>query len=833
MARNSHAAQGAAVPPLKGELPPPCRRDLNELCRFVHATVAREAPTGSSSPVDFNHVLLTGATGFVGRFFLRELLEQNEGVIVHCLVRADTAELGLERICNALKDAEIWDEKYTERLRVLIGDIRQERFGLPMAIYDELCRQLDAVYHIAGDVKLVSSYADIRGMNTLCLRSVLDLCFRTRLKHLFYASTMGVFPEYFCNFANEFSQSSIGDQMQPDLSVMKRIFPVGMLGYPWSKLVSEQILLFARSAGLPVAIFRLPSTRFASNGFVKADEITTQLFYAVAGMNVAPTGFSPHEINEPVDTLARICTAISNNPQRKYVIYHCCDPQPAYEEYAFDDFGLYWKKVPYGAFKRACLALGERSPLHGTWPLLDYVSPYWFSERSAVDGRPITDRTIHEDCPQTIKWPTVLERHSRCHNWVIRKQEEWPYQLPDIQLNFGHLMERAGAFAKNEGIPFEAAYPDWMQCGIKRLVQALNSPKSDIKETGKGQVAFDLSRLLRKNAALAGELHRHPEISRENIVRPVFIVGINRTGTTFLHRLMARGSRFWTLRLFELEEPVLPAGNYGEVAHGPDDPRRNQAESILSSMRATDVFSGVHDTGVDEPDEEFNLLRLAFGAWVSSVMYRVPDYDQWLAENGSREAYRHHRRTMQHYSWQRRQQVPGEEREWLLKMPFHLKELDVLLETYPDAVFIQTHREPEQSMASWFSLVERIRSLSTNIRSRHELAAEQLAFMSKMLNDAMLYRTSRPELEDRWVDVRYSDLIKDPMKIVNGIYDHFGWPLDPGSVQAMKSWYVRQANQRRREPSHQYKLDDYGLTPESVNDAFGFYREFVGYRGIT
>ena len=180
-----------------GQLPPQCRRDVDELRRVVHAALARGTPAEAVSPNRFREVLLTGATGFVGRFFLRELLRQNEGLVVHCLVRAGSAEHGLERIRDALELAEVWEEEFAPRIRAVPGDIGKERFGLTECAFAELSQGIDAVYHVAANVGLVQSYADIREANVHGLRSVLQLCLRTRCKHLFYASTMAVFPEYF------------------------------------------------------------------------------------------------------------------------------------------------------------------------------------------------------------------------------------------------------------------------------------------------------------------------------------------------------------------------------------------------------------------------------------------------------------------------------------------------------------------------------------------------------------------------------------------------------------------------------------------------------------
>ena len=222
----------------------------------------------------------------------------------------------------------------------------------------------------------------------------------------------------------------------------------------------------------------------------------------------------------------------------------------------------------------------------------------------------------------------------------------------------------------------------------------------------------------------------------------------------------------------------------------------------MSATKVVDTLAGLHRVDMREPEEDFMLLWLAFRTWAFTIAHYVPAYARWLAAAGSREVYAHHRRVMQNFTWQHRQKEPEGERHWLLKAPFHLKELEVLLETYPDAVFIQTHREPVQVMASWNSLAERLRGITTDPRPPLETGAEQLAFMSGMLNEAMRFRVSKPALEERWVDVRYTDLVDDPMAVVNGIYERLGWPLEPSAARAMQEWLTLQEEQRRQEPRH-------------------------------
>ena len=820
------------VPSLVGRLPPQCRRDLDSLRSFVHSTIGEESPAEPVSANDFREVLLTGATGFVGRFLLRELLRQDDRPVVHCLVRADDVEHGFARIRAALEHAEIWDDAFGSRIRVAVGDVCAARFGLSDAEFDDLCRRIDAVYHLAADLSLVSSYASIRNVNATSLRNVLALCLRTRFKHVFYASTMAVFPEYFCNFSNEFSRSRIEHHMQPDLSTMTRRLPPGFVGYPWSKLVAEQVLLFANAAGLPVAIFRLPQTGMSSTGFTNASAVALSIYLAAIQAEMAPPGFSIQSCAEPVDTLTEICAAISMNPERRFTIYHCCDPQPPHDDFGPADFGLYMREVPYETFRHACQALGERSPLHGLWTLLDFFAPYWFAGGGTRGVAPVDDRAIREDCPFPVRWPALLLRHARSYDWVRRRSDGWPHPVPSARLDFDRLMAQAEGYAERVGVPFERTFPAWMRTGFQRLVEALNAPRAGLLEERRPHLVYELNRQLRNNAALAREWRQHPEIEHEEIVRPVFIVGNNRTGTTLLHRLMARDERFWTLRRYELSEPVLASGEYATVARTTVDPRRAHLKELLDSLRVVDQFAEMHRIDIDQPEEDFPILRQSFASWVNAVAYYVPDYRCWLAATGSADAYAYHHRIMRHFTWQRRQRERDARKAWLLKMPFHLMELETLLANYPDAVFIQTHREPARFMGSWNSLVDRIRSVSIEPRPRHDTGAEQLALMSGMLNEAMRFRASRPELESRWVDVSYRDLVENPMAVVNAIYERLDWRLEPAAATEMGCWLERQAEQRRREPPHRYRLEDFGLTAERVAASFAPYRDFVAARGI-
>ena len=825
------AADSVSIAPLVGTLPPQCQKDLDALRRFIHTTVSQSSPADAVAPEEFGEVLLTGATGFVGRFVLRDLLRKKADLVVHCLVRANGSEHAFQRLRDAMRQAEIWDEAFAPRIRVVVGDIAKPRFGLGASNFDDLCGRIDAVYHLAADLSLAKPYAAFRKADTSSIRNVLALSLRPRYKHVFFASSMGVFPQYFFGFANEFRNLHIDNQMQPDLAMMKRKFPLGLLGYPWSKLVTEQVLLFARAAGLPLGIFRLPRTAVAGNGATQANDPAVRLLAGVADVEMMPRGFLFQRINEAVDTVSEILTAISMNPWRRYTIYHCCDPRPALHEIEPADFGLYWPEVSYPAFKRACQARGEDSPLFGYWALLDHSAPYWLGNRDAGAAQPVCDGAIREDCPHPFKWPGLLTLTRRSQEWVAR-QKDWPHPVAESRLDFASLIRQAKYHAGQAEVAFDEACPEWLLRNLKRLVQELSAPDARLLEERRSFLVFDMSRRLRNNVKLARERRQHPEIRRQEVTRPVFIVGINRTGTTFLHRLMARDRRFWTLRGYEYFEPVRPREEYATLAGSPADPRREALEDLFEAARVNETFAGIHNFGIEEPEEDFPLLRMGFASWTTLVQYRLPSYRRWLADSDLRPAYGHHRRIMQHFTWQRRQRQNANAGQWLLKMPFHLMELEALIETYPDALFIQTHREPTRFMGSWNSLVERLRSVTVEPSPAKELGAEQLEFMSSMLEKGVDFRLTRPELADRWVDVNYYNLVENPLAVVRGIYERFDWPLEQGAVDAMDDWLFLQSQRRQQETRHRYALEDYGLTPEAVNTAFARYRDFITRQGI-
>ncbi len=817
---------------LSGTLPPDCQTDINTLRAFIRDNISTDPIKPAISPTAFKQVFITGATGFIGRFILRDLLTQHKEVQVHCLVRATDATHGKERLQAALELAEIWEDQFADRIHPVVGDMGQPQFGLTPIDFDQLSEQMDAVYHFAADLTLASPYRTIRKVNTLSMQNIFELCFAKRMKHLFYASTLGIFPQYFSQFGGEYMDKSISHQAQPDLEEMKRKFPLGFVGYPWSKLVVEQSLFFAKSAGLPIAIFRLPVTGMAAEtGYTQINDVKVRIALSALSIGKKCKNLKLRW-TEPVDTISNFCTAISLNENRKNTIYQCCNPKPVSHDLSFLEFGIDLEEVSYADFKQACMEEGEKSPLDGYWTLVDYFAPQWFGISRADGAQPVSDQAIKEDCPFEIEWPGLIAMSASSYKWIERHRENWEYTTPNGVISTEILLRLAKEFAEQSGVSFEAAYPKPVLKSMDILVNALNAPEAKLLSERRSMTSVNLSRKLYNLAALAKERKQHPAILEQRIERPIFIVGINRTGTTFMHNLLSQDRQFNTLKLYESTQPVMAGGDYKCLGGTIADPRRTYIADLVAGYEAEEQLRGIHKVDIDAPEEEFGLLEHSFSSWSSAILYNLPSYCRRLEEQGSGDAYKMHHQIMQHFNWQRTHQS-DQGNQWLLKMPFHLMALEELIEVYPDALFIQTHRDPCEFMSSWNHLVEQSRATLATPQSKKEIGKQQLDFMSKMLSKAVDFRTAHPELEDRWIDVSYYDFIKEPMQTVRSIYGQWDKPLSDQKAAKMEEWLHTQNEQRSKESRNKHQLADYMLTKADVDQAFAAYLKFVERREIV
>jgi hypothetical protein len=286
------------------------------------------------------------------------------------------------------------------------------------------------------------------------------------------------------------------------------------------------------------------------------------------------------------------------------------------------------------------------------------------------------------------------------------------------------------------------------------------------------------------------------------IERPLFIVGLPRTGTTLLHNLIARDPGVRVPLTWEVMFPS-PAPR---AAQGRADPRIARTQRALRWLeRLAPDFKRIHPVGAELPQECIAITTHAFASIQFHTTQRVPAYQDWLERTGMREAYRCHREFLQHLQ----RHDPG--RRWVLKAPGHLFALDALLAEYPDAVIVQTHRDPLRVVGSIASHGVVLRAAFSEDVDPHEVASDWSARWARALMRALAARDADPQAARRFLDLRYADVVRDPLAAVRAIYAHAEHALTPQAEASMRAYLA--ANPRDRHGVHRYGLEEFGLDP--------------------
>eukprot|EP00977_Amphora_coffeiformis_P007314 scaffold1586_cov158-Amphora_coffeaeformis.AAC.3 len=250
----------AKVRQVAATLPPDCKRAFFQLKTYLRDL--GDAALAPATPVrDMRNVMLTGATGFVGRHFIVDLLKCPDVHIetIFCPVRAKNDDEAFQRVINAMKAAGVWDQGFSSRIYAFAADLQDDKFDCSTEIYNKLVAKVDAVYHFASDLSLSASFETLEKKNCRFFRPIARLCLSVRRKSLFLASTLGIFPQYTANFGQDMADKRIDQDAMPDMSDMKRLLPLQLCGYPWSKVVIELAALeLYQTKGVPLAVFRLP-----------------------------------------------------------------------------------------------------------------------------------------------------------------------------------------------------------------------------------------------------------------------------------------------------------------------------------------------------------------------------------------------------------------------------------------------------------------------------------------------------------------------------------------------------------------------------------------------
>lgn len=358
--------------------------------------------------------------------------------------------------------------------------------------------------------------------------------------------------------------------------------------------------------------------------------------------------------------------------------------------------------------------------------------------------------------------------------------------------------------------------------GTAPLVQPLTaltrSLNDDIELHALGRVYLweQLVGLLSTRLRLEDLWKRHPEILELPVERPIIVIGLPRSGTTILHRLLARDPAKRASPFWEQVMP-LPLGDL-DAAQPTPDPRRAVIQNSIDTLYtlAPDMVS-MHEVLVDEPDEDITLLIFAFASLQFEWSYRVPGYSSAYQATDQTEGYRYFRKVLQTLQWLR-----GGER-WVLKAPQHLEQLGPLLEVFPDATFVQTHRDPVSAIISLSSLTTYGSRRYFTHPNPHATGRHIASIVERLLRRGV---EDRPENDSRFVDVLFADFLADPIGVVRRIYAAAGDELSPQAEAAMSAWIAD--NRQEKHGPHDYAAEDFGLDVADLRRRFQFYQDRFG-----
>ena len=330
---------------------------------------------------------------------------------------------------------------------------------------------------------------------------------------------------------------------------------------------------------------------------------------------------------------------------------------------------------------------------------------------------------------------------------------------------------------------------------------------ADLTELGSKMNRYFLRGALVARALSEASWRAHPAYADTPVTRPIFVTGLPRTGTTALHRLLAADPAHQALEMWltEFPQPRPPRETWA------DNPIFQQIDAGFARHHLENPeYMGLHYMTAAEVEECWQLLRQTVKSVAYESLAYLPTYSQWLQGQDWTNAYVRHRKNLQLIGL-------GDHRRWILKNPSHLFALDALLAVYPDALIIQTHRDPVTVLASSCSLSEQTTRGWSNTFSGKVIGETQLELWSRGLREFTAVRARHDQAQ--FLDIDFADLRADPIGTVESIYRAFGMEFTDAAREAMTA-LDEESRSGDRKPVHRYDLAEYGLTEDQVRAHF-------------
>lgn len=359
--------------------------------------------------------------------------------------------------------------------------------------------------------------------------------------------------------------------------------------------------------------------------------------------------------------------------------------------------------------------------------------------------------------------------------------------------------------------------PSWQE-GLDILLDSLQN-EARLNELGVEIAAGEIAAYLAIRLSINSWRRDHPVVADGVIERPVVIVGQPRTGTTILYDLLSQDPALRAPLTWEVDRPVPPPETESYLS----DPRIEEVQATIDMAESLiPGFTTFHPIGATLGQECVRMTASDFRSLIFPTQYRVPTYNHWLlhdADLGS--AYRWHRRYLQHLQ----SRHPGE--QWLLKSPAHLWHLDALATEYPDAIVVQTHRDPLKVIASTSALAAHLRGLASDKPSIAELAEGYADDIFLGLDRGIEARDRGTFPPSQIFDVHFTEFVADPLATIAKVYVALGRELTASTEARMRSFLAENPGDGNS-GGNRYRFSDTGLDAGALRERSSRYQERFG-----
>jgi LPS sulfotransferase NodH len=352
----------------------------------------------------------------------------------------------------------------------------------------------------------------------------------------------------------------------------------------------------------------------------------------------------------------------------------------------------------------------------------------------------------------------------------------------------------------------------WFIEPMDQFIAASNS-EGRLTPAGRAQTTEVAVKGLVSRLRMIEDIKRHPEILDEKVEVAGIILGLPRTGSTIFQRLLASAPGMTGLRWYEAQNfSPFP----GEVRGHPVE-RRAYAQAMIDGwLQLSPELASIHPLDPDAPDEEILVLGQMFVSTMIEGMNFVPSFTRWLNGYDQSKGHEDLKTILKYLQWQ----DPGRRgAKWILKSPSNLPYAEVAAKAFPDALLIMTHRDPLQTVPSYVSMQAALYKLSATL-SDHEVGA---FWFPRLVEWMRMFEAARARIgEDRFIDIDYREVGRDPMAQAQRVLGRIGIPIDARLEQVLGEFLA--GNKREQRPMHDYSLERFGLSEEAIK------REFADYR---